>query len=139
MTQPHFKENHMRHRILIVEDQPDIRKLITMTLEFGDYELHEAENGDDGYHKAIALQPHVMLLDVMMPGSMDGLQVCAKLKQAPGHRGTRIVMLTARGQQTDIEAGLKAGADAYLIKPFSPLELMDLVEDFIAAPTEAAA
>lgn len=63
----------------------------------------------------------------------------ANFKQAPGHRGTRIVMLTARGQQTDIEAGLKAGADAYLIKPFSPLELMDLVEDFIAAPTEAAA
>lgn len=121
----------MRHRILIVEDQPDIRKLITMTLEFGDYELHEAENGDDGYHKAIALQPHIVLLDVMMPGSMDGLQVCAKLKQHPAHRGTRIIMLTARGQQTDIDAGLKAGADAYLIKPFSPLELMDLVDDFI--------
>lgn len=121
----------MPKRVLIVEDQPDIRKLITMTLEFGDYELHEAENGDDGYHKAVAFQPHVMLLDVMMPGSMDGLQVCAKLKSNPAHRNIRIIMLTARGQQSDIEAGLKAGADAYLIKPFSPLELMDKVDHFL--------
>lgn len=121
----------MAKRVLIVEDQPDIRKLITMTLEFGDYELHEAENGDDGYHKAVAFQPHVMLLDVMMPGSMDGLQVCAKLKSNPAHRNIRIIMLTARGQQADIEAGMKAGADAYLIKPFSPLELMDKVDHFL--------
>lgn len=121
----------MAKRVLIVEDQPDIRKLITMTLEFGDYELHEAENGDDGYHKAVAFQPHVMLLDVMMPGSMDGLQVCAKLKSNPAHRNIRIIMLTARGQQSDIEAGMKAGADAYLIKPFSPLELMDKVDQFL--------
>lgn len=125
----------MAKRVLIVEDQPDIRKLIIMTLEFGDYELHEAENGDDGYHKAIAFQPHVMLLDVMMPGSMDGLQVCAKLKSNPAHRNTRIIMLTARGQQSDIEAGMKAGADAYLIKPFSPLELMDKVDHFLEEVT----
>lgn len=121
----------MRNRILIVEDQPDIRKLIWMTLEFGDYELHEAENGDDGWRKAQAFRPHVMLLDVMMPGSMDGLQVCAKIKSDPALRDIRIIMLTARGQKTDIEAGIAAGADAYLIKPFSPLELMDRVEQFL--------
>ena len=124
----------MRNRILIVEDQPDIRKLIRMTLEFGDYELHEAENGDDGWRKAQAFRPHVMLLDVMMPGSMDGLQVCAKIKSDPALRDIRIIMLTARGQKTDIEAGMAAGADAYLIKPFSPLELMDRVEQFLSAP-----
>ncbi len=129
----------MRPRVLIVEDQPDIRKLITMTLEFSDYELHEAENGDDGYHKAVAFQPHVMLLDIMMPGSMDGLQVCAKLKQHASHRRTRIIMLTARGQQADIDAGKKAGADAYLIKPFSPLELMDKVERFLEEASANAA
>ncbi len=129
----------MRNRILIVEDQPDIRKLIWMTLEFGDYELHEAENGDDGWRKAQAFRPHVMLLDVMMPGSMDGLQVCAKIKSDPALRDIRIIMLTARGQKTDIDAGIAAGADAYLIKPFSPLELMDRVEQFLAAPDRQAA
>ena len=129
----------MRNRILIVEDQPDIRKLIWMTLEFGDYELHEAENGDDGWRKAQAFRPHVMLLDVMMPGSMDGLQVCTKIKSDPALRDIRIIMLTARGQKTDIEAGMAAGADAYLIKPFSPLELMDRVEQFLSAPDRRAA
>lgn len=119
-------------RILIVEDQADIRRLIHMTLEFGDYELMETDNGDDGYRMATLSKPAVLLLDVMMPGSMDGLQVCAKLRQEHSMDGTRIVMLTARGQQTDIDAGKKAGADAYLIKPFSPLELMDLVEQYLA-------
>ncbi len=117
----------MSLRILIVEDQPDIRKLIRMTLEFGDHELFEADNGDAGYQTATARHPQLMLLDVMMPGSMDGLQVCAKLKQDPRFRDIYIVMLTARGQLADIEAGTRAGADAYLIKPFSPLELMDKV------------
>lgn len=129
----------MRNRILIVEDQPDIRKLIWMTLEFGDYELHEAENGDDGWRKAQAFRPHVMLLDVMMPGNMDGLQVCAKIKSDPALRDIRIIMLTARGQKTDIDAGIAAGADAYLIKPFSPLELMDRVEQFLSGPDRQAA
>lgn len=123
----------MKPRVLIVEDQADIRRLIRMTLEFGDYELLEADNGDDGYRLASNARPGVMLLDVMMPGSMDGLQVCAKLRQDPAMKDTRIIMLTARGQQTDIEAGKKAGADAYLIKPFSPLELMDLVDQYLAA------
>lgn len=122
----------MSMRILIVEDQPDIRQLIRMTLEFGSHELHEADNGDDGYHMAKALQPQIMLLDIMMPGSMDGLQVCARLKKDPKYQGIKIVLLTARGQQTDIAAGMEAGADAYLIKPFSPLELMDKIAEFEA-------
>ncbi|WP_348697126.1 response regulator [Duganella fentianensis] len=115
-------------RILIVEDQPDIRKLIRMTLEFSGYELHEAENGDRGYEMALALNPDLMLLDVMMPGSMDGLQVCRKLKDDPAHAGIHIVLLTARGQKVDVDAGAAAGSNAYLIKPFSPLELMDMAD-----------
>lgn len=122
----------MKPRVLIVEDQADIRRLIKMTLEFGDYELLEADNGDDGYRLATTARPRVMLLDVMMPGSMDGLQVCTRLRQDTAMKDTRIIMLTARGQQADIEAGKKAGADAYLIKPFSPLELMDLVDQYLA-------
>ncbi|HRE13363.1 MAG TPA: response regulator [Usitatibacteraceae bacterium] len=121
-------------RILIVEDQPDIRKLIRMTLEFGNYELHEAENGQDGWLKAQGLRPDLVLLDVMMPGELDGFQVCRKVKgdRELGTR-TRVVMLTARGQKSDLEQGAQAGADAYLVKPFSPLELVDKVDDLLAA------
>lgn len=115
-------------RLLIIEDQADIRKLIRLTLNIGDYELHEADNGEAGWHMVRALRPSVVLLDVMMPGMLDGYQVCRKIKDDPNLFSTVVILLTARGQQSDIEAGHAAGADAYLIKPFSPLELIDTVD-----------
>jgi DNA-binding response OmpR family regulator len=123
----------MPHRILIVEDQADIRKLIRMTLEFGDFELHEAPDGESGLNLARAVRPHVMLLDVMMPGLLDGYQVCRHIKQDPQLRQIQVIMLTARGQAADVAAGEKAGADAYLVKPFSPLELIDRVEAMVTS------
>jgi len=123
----------MAHRILIVEDQPDIRKLIRMTLEFGDFEIHEASDGESGLAMANALQPHLMLLDVMMPGLLDGYQVCQRIKKDAELKKIRVIMLTARGQVNDLEMGEKAGADSYLVKPFSPLELIDRVEGMLAA------
>lgn len=123
----------MTHRILIVEDQPDICKLIRMTLEFGDFEIHEANDGETGLNMARAIKPHVMLLDVMMPGLLDGYQVCARIKQDPDLKKIQVVMLTARGQATDLAAGQAAGADAYLVKPFSPLELIERVEAMAGA------
>ena len=125
----------MSHRILIVEDQADIRKLIRMTLEFGDFDIHEASDGEAGLTAARNLRPHVMLLDVMMPGRLDGYQVCQHVKQDPQLSDIQVVMLTARGQATDIATGEKAGADAYLVKPFSPLELIDRVEAMVASRT----
>ncbi|MBU0587726.1 MAG: response regulator [Gammaproteobacteria bacterium] len=123
----------MTHRVLITEDQPDIRKLIRMTLEFEDYELHEADNGADGLRLAQQLKPSIVLLDVMMPGELDGYQVCEKIKKDPtlGQK-TKVVMLTARGQQSDLQQGQRAGCDAYLTKPFSPLELLELLEKLVA-------
>ncbi|MEO7404475.1 MAG: response regulator [Burkholderiales bacterium] len=118
----------MRGKLLIVEDQPDIRKLIRMTLEFEGYDLLEAENGAEGLHIAQAARPVIVLLDVMMPGELDGYQVCERIKQDPSLKGTRVIMLTARGQQTDLDQGRKAGCDAYLTKPFSPLELIDTID-----------
>ncbi|HEX5354729.1 MAG TPA: response regulator [Aquabacterium sp.] len=118
----------MTHRILIVEDQADICKLIRMTLEFGDFEIHEAHDGETGLNMARAVKPHVMLLDVMMPGLLDGYQVCSRIKQDPDLKQIQVIMLTARGQATDLQAGSAAGADAYLVKPFSPLELIERVE-----------
>ena len=115
-------------RVLIVEDQPDIRKLIRMTLEFEAYEIHEADDGASGLRMALALQPDLVLLDVMMPGELDGLQVCQRIKSDATLAGVRVVLLTARGQTRDREAGQRAGADEYLVKPFSPLQLIDTIE-----------
>lgn len=127
----------MKGRLLIVEDQPDIRKLIRMTLEFEGYDLLEAENGADGLRLAQTSRPMIMLLDVMMPGELDGYQVCERVKKDPELAGTKVVLLTARGQAADLETGKRAGADAYLVKPFSPLELIDTIDRF--APASAAA
>ena len=120
-------------RILIVEDQTDIRKLIRMTLEFESYEIHEASDGAFGLRMASAVRPDLVLLDVMMPGEMDGLQVCQAIKSNPALASMKVVLLTARGQASDREAGKQAGADEYLVKPFSPLQLMETVERLMTA------
>ena len=120
-------------RVLIVEDQADIRKLIRMTLEFEPYQIHEAANGTDGLQLAIDTRPDLILLDVMMPGELDGLQVCARVRALPALQGTRVVLLTARGQTQDRDAGQEAGADEYLIKPFSPLQLIETIERLMPA------
>jgi two-component system, OmpR family, phosphate regulon response regulator PhoB len=119
-------------RVLIVEDQADIRKLIRMTLEFEDYEIHEATDGAAGLRVARSIRPDLMLLDVMMPGELDGLQVCHQIKKDPATANIRVVLLTARGQARDREVGREAGADEYLIKPFSPLQLIDTIERLLA-------
>jgi CheY-like chemotaxis protein len=115
-------------RVLIVEDQADIRKLIRMTLKFEPYEIHEAADGAFGLRMAGAVKPDLMLLDVMMPGELDGLQVCERIKTDPATRDIKVVLLTARGQVRDRESGQQAGADEYLVKPFSPLQLIETIE-----------
>ncbi len=119
-------------RILIVEDQADIRQLIRATLEFDDYEIFEADNGPRGLQLAQAMRPALVLLDVMMPGELDGYQVCERIKRDPSISLTRVVLLTARGQKADQEQGRKAGCDAYLVKPFSPLNLIELIDKLLA-------
>jgi two-component system phosphate regulon response regulator PhoB len=118
--------------ILIVEDQPDIRKLIRMTLEFEPYDVHEASDGVSGLRVANEVKPDLMLLDVMMPGELDGLQVCKQIKTDPNLRQIRVILLTARGQARDLDAGREAGADEYLVKPFSPLQLIETIEKLLA-------
>lgn len=122
----------MKRSALIVDDQSDIRKLILMTMESEDFQLHEADNGVDALRLAQNLRPAVVLLDVMMPGGLDGYQVCEKIKADEVLRQiTKVILLTARGQQTDIERGQTAGCDAYLVKPFSPIELLDTVDRLV--------
>ena len=119
--------------VLIVEDQADIRKLIRMTLEFEPYDIHEASDGVEGLRLAESVLPDMILLDVMMPGDLDGLQVCARVRANPALAHTRVVLLTARGQVKDRDAGQQAGADEYLIKPFSPLQLIETIERLLPA------
>lgn len=119
-------------RVLIVEDQSDIRKLIRMTLEFEDYEIHEAADGAFGLAMVSAVRPDLVLLDVMMPGELDGLQVCQRIKSDPKLAHTKVVLLTARGQARDREAGAAARTDEYLVKPFSPLQLIETIERLMA-------
>ncbi|WP_338413525.1 response regulator [uncultured Sphaerotilus sp.] len=123
----------MSRRILVVDDQPDLRKLIRMTLELGEFEVHEAVDGASALEMAVSLRPALVLLDVVMPGGLDGYQVCDRLKQHPALAGTLVVMLTARGQAGDIGAGQIAGADGYLVKPFSPIDLIERVESMLDA------
>jgi len=112
-------------KVLIIEDHADIRKLLRMTLEFEDYDIYEAADGDSGMDMAHQLQPDVMLVDVMMPGTLNGLDVCKRTKADSVLHGTSVIMLTARGQSGDRAAGLAAGADDYLVKPFSTLQVLD--------------
>jgi CheY-like chemotaxis protein len=113
-------------KILIVEDQEDIREVINITLGLEDYELREAADGHEGLRLATSWQPDLVLSDVMMPG-LDGLQLCRRIKDDPALRRIRVMLLSARGQSEDRQAGSRAGADAYLTKPYGPLDLLDTV------------
>lgn len=117
-------------KVLIIEDHADIRRLIRLTLEITDYEIAEAADGSSGAVLAQEFRPDLVLLDVMMPGALDGLQVCRLLKaRSPA---TRVLLLSARGRSEDLEAGMQAGADAYLVKPFSPLQLIESIQSQLA-------
>lgn len=118
-------------KILIVDDQKEVRELVEVTLNIGDYKIIQAENGKTAVEIARSELPDLILLDVQMPGEMDGFDVCETLKNDPETAGITIIMLTAMGQEIDKERGDKAGCDGYYTKPFSPLELMNKVEEIL--------
>ena len=118
-------------RILIVEDQIDIRRFIRMTLEMTEHELHEAADGSQALALAHELRPALVMLDVMLPGSIDGLEVCRRLRADPSQAGVKVLLLSARGLPADLQAGRRAGADACLVKPCSPIDLLEQVESML--------
>ncbi len=120
--------------ILIVDDQLEVRELIRVTLGQSEVEIVEAQNGTQAVEMAAHHHPDLIIMDVMMPGGLDGLQATARIKADPLLQGCKIVLLTAKGQQTDRDAGYKAGADDYFIKPFSPLDLMQKVDEMLETP-----
>lgn len=115
-------------KILITDDREHVRELVEVTLSLGDYEILQASSGESAIDLAEAEQPDLVIMDVMMPGGMDGLEATRQIKKVAGCQKTKVIILTAKGQLADIRAGLEAGADSYLTKPFSPLELMNKVE-----------
>ncbi|MBW2605872.1 MAG: response regulator [Deltaproteobacteria bacterium] len=118
-------------KILIVDDQREVRRLVEMTLRVEDYQVLQAESGEKAIEIAKAEKPELIIMDIMMPGGMDGLEATRILKNDPETKDCTIVMLTAKGQQADREVGLEVGADDYFSKPFSPLELIKKVEEIL--------
>lgn len=117
-------------KVLIVDDHTDIRRLLSITLG-KEYEIMEVEDGVSALASIRRNHPQVVLLDVMMPGELDGLQVLDAIKSDPQIRGTLVAMVTARGQVADGEDARRRGADAYFIKPFSPLQVVSWVREHL--------
>lgn len=118
-------------KILIVDDQMEVRRLVEITLRVKDYQILQAESGEKAIEIAKAEKPELVIMDIMMPGGMDGLEATRILKNDSETKECTIIILTAKGQQADREAGLEAGADDYFSKPFSPLELIKKVEEVL--------
>jgi CheY-like chemotaxis protein len=111
------------HKILVVDDQADIQRLLVMTLQ-DEFEVVTASDGKTALALARELRPKAILLDVMMPGDLDGLQVLDILKAEPGLEHVPVAMLTARAQMSDWRGAMERKADAYFTKPFSPLAVL---------------
>lgn len=117
--------------ILIADDEPQLRLLVRTTLEDDNYEIYEAEDGQQALELAAQVNPDLFLLDNMMP-KLDGIAVCKELRANSKFSDRPVIMLTAKSQQHDISLGKKVGVTHYLTKPFSPLELMSLVEEILS-------
>jgi len=126
--------NHI-YKLLIVDDQPEIRNLLSLTLDAENYEVHYANDWITALGMARAIRPDLMLLDIMMPGEFDGLEVCRRIKNDKELSSIIIMIISARAQIEDRNKGMASGADDYLAKPFSPLTLMEKVSQLLAKKT----
>ena len=123
-------------KILAVDDQPSIVRLIQINLQKAGYEVITAADGEEGLEKFYAERPDLVILDVIMP-RRDGFDVLRTIKSDPETQHTPVIMLTVKAQDADIFEGLTEGAELYLPKPFSPTELVSLVERVLDTKTSA--
>ena len=114
-------------RILIAEDEPDIRELVAFTLRFAGHEVVATSNGEEALHKASEMVPDIILMDVRMP-RMTGYDACRAMKADPLLKNIPVVFLSAKGQDSEIQTGLEAGAEEYLLKPCAPDQLTERVK-----------
>ncbi len=118
-------------KILIIDDQVEVRDLVEVTLRSGDYTVLQGENGMEAVEIARKEKPDLIIMDVMMPGEIDGLEATRRIKADPETNECTVLMLTGRCQKEDQAEGTAAGADGYFTKPFSPLALIQKVEEVI--------
>ena len=119
-------------KVLVVDDEAFIRKMIEVRLKDAGFSVVEAQNGHEALEKVLSEKPSVIIMDVMMPG-MDGFQVCEIIRGTPEISDTPILMLTARGQMIDMERAMALGVREYITKPFSPRKLTEKVIDMLGA------
>lgn len=120
----------MDQKLLIVDDQDELRHMLRIALGYGKYVMFEATTAGEAIEAFQRERPEVVLLDVMMPGDMNGFGACRRIKQfaAENDFTTYVAMITAREHPADIEEGRSAGADIYVVKPFSPMRLVEIIE-----------
>ena len=118
-------------KILIAEDERDIRDLITFTLRFAGHEVIATTNGQEAFQKAQEVIPDLILMDVRMP-RMTGYDACRQMKEIEALKAVPVVFLSAKGQDAEVQAGLEAGAVEYILKPFAPDELTARVSKILA-------
>lgn len=123
-----------KRKILVVDDEERIRKLVILYLETDDFEVSEAENGEEALQLALNEDFDLIILDIMMPGK-DGIEVTKELRQ---HKSTPILLLTAKSEENDILEGFEAGADDYVKKPFSPREVLQRTKAILKRSSETA-
>lgn len=114
-------------RILIAEDEPDIRELVAFTLRFAGHEVTATANGEEALQQAGQIIPDIIIMDVRMP-RMTGYDACRAMKADPILKDIPVVFLSAKGQDSEIQTGLDAGAEEYLLKPFAPDQLSERVK-----------
>ncbi|HKZ56045.1 MAG TPA: response regulator [Anaerolineales bacterium] len=124
-------------RILIAEDERDIRDLIAFTLRFNGHQVIEATNGEEALRLTTKEKPDLVLLDVRMP-RMTGYEVCQRIKEDASLTDIPVLFLSAKGQETEVKAGLESGAADYILKPFSPDQLMERVDSYLGGRTPLA-
>jgi CheY-like chemotaxis protein len=115
--------------VLIVDDKKEVRELVEVTLRNADYRFLHASSGPEAVEMAAAHKPDLVILDIMMPGLYDGLEAARRIRSEDATRKVHIIMLTARGDSVDLRRGQQVGVNAYLIKPFGPLELIRTVNE----------
>src|SRR3954453_11139308 len=120
-------------KILVVDDEERIRRLLKMYLERENYVIEEAEDGNEALEKALANDYDVILLDLMMPGK-DGIDVCRELREK---KATPVIMLTAKGEEVNRVQGFEVGTDDYIVKPFSPREVVLRVKALLRRSSQA--
>lgn len=123
----------MTRRVVIADDEPNLVLPLEYMLKREGYEVTVARDGQEALEAIARVDPHLVLLDVMMPRK-SGFDVCQMLRADEAHRDLRIMLLTAKGRDDDVAKGLALGADAYVVKPFSPRELLQQVRELLERP-----